>query len=256
MSEWVYHLSVPWMATLVFAVAAIMTWLIHVTVTRLAVDRRARAFKAVSPALLSPLGIVYALLVAFLSGQVWNDSQRAVVEVTREASALRSVDLLAAGFSPDLATRLHELLRNYVTQTTDEEWPAMANQGATLAVAPAPLSEALRLSLTAVPTTDGQRVAQREMVTALEQALDARRQRIIISRSSINGVKWAGLIGVAIVVLIAIAIVHCDNRPGATIAMGLFAAAVAISVVLIASHARPFTGQISVGPGLLQEIVR
>ena len=81
-------------------------------------------------------------------------------------------------------------------------------------------------------------------------------QHIIISRSSINGVKWAGLISVAIVVLIAIAMVHCDNKPAAATAMGLFAAAVAISVVLIASHARPFTGQISVGPGLLREIVR
>ena len=81
------------------------------------------------------------------------------------------------------------------------------------------------------------------MVAALEQALDARRQRIIISRSSINGVKWAGLIGVAIVVLIAIAMVHCDNKPAAATAMGLFATAAAISVVLIASHARPFTGK-------------
>ena len=256
MSEWVYHLSVPWMATVVFLVTAIITWLIHATVTRLAVDQRARAFKAVTPALLPPLGIVYALLVAFLSAQVWNDSQRASVEVSREASALRTVDLLAATFPPDFATRLHELLSRYVTQTADEEWPAMSSQGATLAVAPAPLSEALRLSLAAVPTTDGQRVAQREMVVALEQALDARRQRIIISRSSINGVKWAGLIGVAIVVLIAIAMVQCDNKPAAATAMGLFATAVAISVVLIASHARPFTGQISIGPGLLREIVR
>ena len=40
MSEWVYHLSVPWMATVVFLATAIITWLIHATVTRLAVDQR------------------------------------------------------------------------------------------------------------------------------------------------------------------------------------------------------------------------
>jgi phosphoglycerate-specific signal transduction histidine kinase len=60
----------------------------------------------------------------------------------------------------------------------------------------------------------------------------------------------------AIVALVGIAMAHCDNKPAAAMAMALFAAAVAISVLLIASHARPFTGQISVGPGLLQEIVR
>ena len=256
MSEWFYHLPVPWMATLVFLVAAVITWLILATVMRLAVNQRARAFKAVTPALLSPLGVVFGLLVAFLSAQVWNDSQRASVEVTREASALRAIDLLAASFPGDVASRLHDLLRMYVKQTVEEEWPAMARQDVTLAIAPAPMIEVLRLSLAAAAVSDGQRLAQRELVTALEQALDARRQRIIISRSSINGVKWAGLIGMAMVALIGIAMAHCDNRAAAAIAMGLFAAAAAISVVLIASHSRPFTGQISVGPGLLREIIR
>ena len=256
MSEWVYHLPVVWMAVLVLAMTALVTSLIHATVMRLAVEQRARAFKAISPGLLPPLGIVFGLLVAFLSAQVWNDSQRATSEVNREASALRAVDLLAASFPPEVSTRLHALLSDYVTQVVQDEWPAMARQGATLALAPAPLSEALRIMLATAPDSEGQRLAQREMVGALEQALDARRQRILISRSSINWVKWAGLVAVAIVNLFAIAIVHCDNKAAAAIAMGLFATAVAISVVLIASHARPFTGQISVGPGLLKEIIR
>jgi hypothetical protein len=256
MSEWFYHLPVLWMAGVVLIATVILTWLVFAVVTGLAVDERARMFKAVTPALLSPLGIVFGLLVAFLSAQVWNDSQRAGLEVTREASALRTVELLAETFPQDLASRVHELLRSYVKHTVEEEWPAMARGAATLAFAPAPLTEALRVAVGATPVSDGQRVAQREMVTALEQALDARRQRIIISRSSINETKWAGLIGMAIVALVGIAMAHCDNKPAAAMAMALFAAAVAISVLLIASHARPFTGQISVGPGLLQEIVR
>jgi len=199
---------------------------------------------------------VFGLLTVFFSVQVWNDWQRAVAEVSREASALRSVQLLAASFPKDVQTRLHALLREYVKQVVQEEWPAMAQQNATVALAPAPLSEALRLSLATALDGEGERVARREMAAALEQALDARRQRIILSRSSINGVKWAGLIGVAFVNLVAIAIVHCDNRTAAATAMALFAAAVAISVVLIAAHARPFTGQVSVRPDLLQEVIR
>jgi hypothetical protein len=247
MSEWFYHLPVLWMAGVVLIATVILTWLVFAVVTGLAVDERARMFKAVTPALLSPLGIVFGLLVAFLSAQVWNDSQRAGLEVTREASALRTVELLAETFPQDLASRVHELLRSYVKHTVEEDWPAMARGAATLAFG---------VAVGATPVSDGQRVAQREMVTALEQALDARRQRIIISRSSINETKWAGLIGMAIVALVGIAMAHCDNKPAAAMAMALFAAAVAISVLLIASHARPFTGQISVGPGLLQEIVR
>ena len=48
---------------------------------------------------------------------------------------------------------------------------------------------------------------------------------------------------------------HCDNRRTSAIAMGLFATGVAVSVLLIASHNRPFTGEISVGPDPLLQVL-
>src|SRR5262249_3663764 len=132
MSEWIYHLPVPWMGSVVLLMTAILTWVIYAAVMRLTGEPPARGFKGVTPALLSPLGVVFGLLTAFLSVQVWNDSQRAVSEVSREASALRAVDLLAANFPKDVQTRLHALLVDYVKQAALEEWPAMARQSATL----------------------------------------------------------------------------------------------------------------------------
>jgi hypothetical protein len=243
MLDWLYQLPVPSMTIVVLAVTALVTWLIHVAVASLAANQqRTLTFKAITPALLPPLGVIFGLLVAFLSAQVWNDSQRATLEVSREARSLRAVDLIAGTLPASTSGRIHALLVGYVRRMVQEEWPAMARQDATLAIAPPAMNEALHLTLAAIPDTDGQRVAQREVVAAMQQILDARRQRIIISRSSINWVKWLGLIAVAIVNLVAIAMVHADNRAAAATAMGLFGAAVALSVVLIAAHARPFTG--------------
>ena len=59
----------------------------------------------------------------------------------------------------------------------------------------------------------------------------------------------------AVLILLTIAIVHCDNRATAAIAMAIFAIGVAACVVLIASHNRPFTGEISVGPDLLRQVM-
>jgi hypothetical protein len=106
-----------------------------------------------------------------------------------------------------------------------------------------------------VPTNDGQRTAQREIVTSLQNAIDARRQRIIISQSGVGSVKWTGLLLQALVTLIAIAMVHCDNRLTCGIALTLFSTGVALSVLLIAAYNRPFTGEISVGPELLQQVI-
>jgi hypothetical protein len=49
--------------------------------------------------------------------------------------------------------------------------------------------------------------------------------------------------------------IHCDNRIASAITVGLFATGVAASVLLIASHDRPFSGAISVGPEPLLQVM-
>jgi hypothetical protein len=203
--------------------------------------------------MLSPLGTIFALLVAFIAAQVWSDVDRAKSAVSREASALRNVVLLAAAFPGEGESRLRDLISQYVDEATAEEWPRMAAQSASLRVAPHALSEALRLTVTLSPASQGQISAQRQLITALEDALDARRQRIIVSQSSVNWVKWVCLLAQALCTLVAIAIIHHDNRGAAAISIGIFATGVAVSLLLIASHDRPFTGEISVKSDLLQQ---
>ena len=71
---------------------------IYGVVIALAGGTRGSAFKAISPGLLPPMGLIFGLLVGFLAAQVWRDGERAQTAVNREASALRSVVLLSAQF--------------------------------------------------------------------------------------------------------------------------------------------------------------
>ena len=130
----------------------------------------------------------------------------------------------------------------------------MSEQTVSLSVTPVALAEELQLILSIEPHSEGQKTAQREIVSALESAIDARRQRIVVSLSSVNWVKWSALLLQAAFTLIAIAMVHSDNRGAAALAMGIFATGVAVSILLIASHDRPFSGEISVKSDVLQQI--
>jgi hypothetical protein len=255
MSDWLHNLPVPLMALAIFAFTYLLAMTIFAAVTTLATGERAKSFRAISPGMLPVLGIIFGLFVAFTAAQVWNDNERASATVSREASALRAVVLLGAGLPPELEGRLRDLIRGYVEQTATVEWPMMARQKASLRAAPAALSEALQLVVSMTPQGSGQQTVQREMITALGSALDARRQRIIISQAEVNLVKWSCLYLQAICGLFVIAVVHCDNRLASGIAMGLFATGVAASVLLIAAHDRPFTGQISIGPEPLLQIM-
>jgi hypothetical protein len=255
MSDWLHNLPVWAMALVVFGFTYLLAAAVFLVVNALATEKRAKSFKSVSPGMLPVLGIIFGLFVAFTAAQVWSDSDRGAAAVSREASALRAVVLLAAGLPADNEARLRDLVRDYVEHTTTVEWPMMARQTASLRAAPPALVEALQLVVAISAKGEGQQMAQREIISALQSALDARRQRIIVSQSEVNPVKWWCLYLQALCELLVIAVVHCDNRLASAIALALFASGVAASVLLIAAHDRPFTGQISIGPEPLLQIM-
>jgi hypothetical protein len=252
MADWLLHLPVPWMALVVFAATYLIAGGVYLVVTKLAVNERAKTFKAVSPGMLPPLGILFALLVGFIAVEVWSNFDKAKAAVATEASALRAVVLLAGTLPEEQRTRIYGLINRHIDEAVNKEWPEMAQQRMTLSTLPTALIEELRDTLALHPVNNSQRAAQLEMVKALHTALDARRQRIVISESALGTVKWLGILLQGLCTLIAIAMVHSDNRLTCAITLTLFATGIALSVLLIAAYSRPFT---SVGPELLKQVI-
>ena len=91
MNDWLHNLPVIWMAVVVCGATSLITAAIYAVVMVLATGERARAFKAVSPGILSPLGVIFGLFIAFTAVQVLNDNDRANEAVDREARALSTV---------------------------------------------------------------------------------------------------------------------------------------------------------------------
>lgn len=254
MIDWLHRHHVAWLALAVLVAVLLLAATVYVCVIRLATGDRGRTFAGVSPGLLPPLGIIFGLLVGFLAVQVWNGAAQARLAVDREASALRSAVLLAERFPGTPDARIRDLVRRHIEQAAADEWPAMAEQTVTLTPVASELTAALRVALALEPRDEGQRVAQRELVASLEAALDARRQRIIISESNVNWVMWSGIFVLAAITLVAIAFVHSENRATAALAIALFASAAAVSITIIAAQERPFSGQFGVDPDPLLQV--
>jgi Protein of unknown function (DUF4239) len=252
MGDWFFSLSVPWMALVIFLATYLIAGSVDLVVTRLAVNERAKGFKAVSPGMLPPLGILFALLVGFIAVEVWGNFDKAKTAVATEASALRAVVLLAGGFPDEQRIAIYALVNRHIDESVNKEWPEMAQHRMTLAALPTALIEALHDTLALKPTDDSQRAAQSEMVKELHTALDARRQRIVISESALGTVKWVGILLQGLCTLVAIAVVHSENRLARALTLTLFATGIALSVLLIAAYSRPFT---SVGPDLLKQVI-
>ena len=252
MGDWFFNLSVPRMALVIFLATYLIAGCVDLVVTRLAVnEKRVKGFKAVSPGMLPVFGTLFALLVGFIAVEVWGNFDKAKTAVATEASALRAVVLLAGAFPDEQRTRIYALVNSHIDETVNKEWPEMAQQRTTLATLPTALIEALHETLALKPADDSQRAAQSEMVKEIHTALDARRQRIVVSEYALGTVKWVAILLQGLCTLVAIAVVHSDNRLARALTLTLYATGIALSVLLIAAYSHPFN---SVGPSLLKQV--
>ncbi|MGZ5918033.1 MAG: bestrophin-like domain [Methyloceanibacter sp.] len=128
--DWLLGLPLFPMALIIFGGTYLVVAAIWLIVTRLAVDDRGRAFKALSPGMLPPLGIIFGLLVGFTAAQVWSDFEKAKIAVSNEASALRSVIILSQRFPAEQGSQLRTLINEHIETAVNQEWPAMAQQRA------------------------------------------------------------------------------------------------------------------------------
>ena len=114
MGDWMHDLPIGWMALVVFALTYLVAGGILAITFSLARGERARVFTGVSPAMLSPLGVIFGLMVVFMAAQVWGDIDRAKTAVNREASSIRMVTLLARSFPGEQEARIRDLIRRHV----------------------------------------------------------------------------------------------------------------------------------------------
>jgi hypothetical protein len=128
MGNWFLNLPIPWMALIIFAATYLTAACVYLAVVRLAVGDRARAFKAFSPGMLPPLGIIFGLLIGFIAVQVWNDFDKAKLAVATEASALRAVVLLGETLPDEQRTHLGALINRHIEEAVNREWPAMSHE--------------------------------------------------------------------------------------------------------------------------------
>jgi hypothetical protein len=253
---WIEAQSTPVITVLAFAICYMMTgaifWL------ALIVSRRAvaRDLKGVAPVTLTPLGVILGLVIAFLASRVWTNLDRAGEYVGQEASALRETALLANSLPADVSRDVRQAIRKHLHFLEANEWPAMARRQANLQAIPGGLAEALSAVLSFEPAQFNQRVAQERAVVAIEQALEARRNRIRLSQAEIAPIQWIVIVVLAVLVLSTLAMIHIEIRLAMAVTMFIFSTAVALCLVLLMVYDRPFgAGGFIIEPTVLRDVM-
>ncbi len=205
--------------------------------------------------LIAIVGVIYAVLLAFVVIVSWEQFSRAGDTVGQEASALRTIDRTAAAFPIDSRARVRADVVAYAHAVVDVEWPAMAD-GRPGSPVVGPALDRLSVDLEALPADTPARVQfVGAEVERFNDLVTARSSRLDFVDQGLPGVLWAALV-VGAVVTIGFAMIFGVSSPLLQTFMTA-SIAVLIGIMLFVAVAidHPFAGDVAVTPGSLERVL-
>jgi hypothetical protein len=160
---------------LVTAAAVAAVALVLVVIDRWAGDQRTLDHEVAST-IFNMVGVLYAVLLAFVVVQVWQTNDDAQNYSQAEASDVSEIYFTARALPQPQRDQLKDLARSYAETVATEEWPAMAH-GATSPRAVADVAQMRVVILSYRPQDYRGQVLMTQILDSVNQTVDARRNR-------------------------------------------------------------------------------
>jgi hypothetical protein len=196
--------------------------------------------------------IIFGLLIAFLSTDIWDRNRQAERIVLTEADTLIALNSLSAASGSENKT-LRTAIRAYVRAVVDDEWPHMALQERS-AKTDAALDALLRN--VAQPGAASDFGVQRTMLEMALRIRAAHEDRLVLSNDRTVVTKWIAVFLLALITQIAIAAVHLEKPRPQLAALLIFTLAAVSILGLLAIHEAPFEPPVFVPPGPIIEVLQ
>jgi hypothetical protein len=208
-----------------------------------------RKHNEIGTAVFLQLGVIFAVLLAFVFSEVWSQYNNAGEAVEMECSALQGAAVLASALPAQLGAPILAAEQSYIASVIRDEWPMMfENRGEDLTVA-AKLTQIIQATARLRPGGPADMGTRQQLLGFLEEANAHRSERIFQIGSGVPMLLWCLLIGFGIVLAAFVTMAGVDNG-GALVSFSMtFAAAVAAILVLIHLLDFPFEGALALGPG-------
>jgi hypothetical protein len=110
------------------------------------------------------------------------------------------------------------------------------------------------LASSEIATAAGANV-QALMLRKVSEIRDERDQRVALSQTHVNPLKWLGMAFLGLLTLLSIAVVHVDRARAALVSIVLFALAAAPTAAIVLIQGNPFQAPTDVTPAPIEAAV-
>lgn len=199
------------------------------------------------------LGVVYAVLLAFVALVVWEQFTDAEARVSEEATYISEVFRDAIVLPDSIADRLRGGIATYVSTVVEDEWPAMA-RGEESAPTRTAFSNLWLVMRGYDPPPGQQESWYVEAFYRLNMAAEARQQRLHASHSSLPAVMWFTLLMGALLTVAYACIFGARHAGMHSTFVAALGAMIGLILYTIYALDHPFSGITTVGPDAFEQL--
>jgi hypothetical protein len=202
----------------------------------------------------SAIGVVFALILAFVAVATWQNYNKVTDGVQKEANSLHSVYRNLGAYPEPFRSEMQELIRQYVQRVIKDEWPkqAQALQDDTVHKLITRINAEI---LSFYPRDNREMVLHQEALTLVSAYRGLRHDRIIGGRPNITPSMWITLVGGTILYLIFLCFFDIPCFKHHAFMIGMFGAFVALVYCLLIVYNFPFTDPGAISPEPFQHLL-
>ena len=215
---------------------------------RLIAMEHRRTHQEVGSIVFLQLGVVFAVLLAFVFDETWSQYNQAAQSVDLETGALHGAAMIASTLPPDERRTLLDDEIAYVASIVGPEWRIMRTHRREDVATDDLLVTLVRDAAIVARDAHGEGAGPGEILALLAAAHSEREQRIYQVRSGVPGALWLVLIVFAVVLVGFVALAGLAWRLVTVTFTAMFAAAITSILVIARLLDYPFEGALAISP--------
>ena len=196
------------------------------------------------------IGVIYAVLLAFMVIVSWQNFDRADRNAAKEAICIEDLYRDSTGFPSVFKEEVRLALRDYASAIVNDEWKTLA-RGKRSAKAQAASDKIWDLYTSFQPETENQKVFFEKSVEKLNEAAELRRERILAAGPGIPSILWTVLICGGLITIFF----GTENFIAQLIMSSMLSTLVALSLFTIMTLDFPFTGSVTISPEIFRTVL-
>jgi hypothetical protein len=219
----------------------------YVGLERLSTNNEVAGFK------FATVGVLYAVLLAFVVIVVWEKFSDAEADVSREAGAAATIYRLVGGIDQG-GPALRDGMTAYLNSAITDDWAAM-DGGKSSPATTRTLDALYAAALAHRPSDSHGEAVMAEILHQLNTITEARRARLVKASGIVPGVIWLVLFGGAVLTIGFTFFFGTVNLRAQAVMTGALAMLIFSGLLVIVTIDHPFTGAVKVTPEALLEVI-